>query len=135
MTLELNTMHTVLNANEPLARLTLVQLTKDFEQGGVLFVFPEGLLVNFQNLFEEVYQCLELLTRNIGGNSLIMNLLYRVDISEHLVKKALKNSPEYAKTLADLMVRREAQKVIIKAFYGQSKPSDSTENQGKLPLK
>jgi hypothetical protein len=95
---------------------TLAQIEKDFESSGI------RLTVSKQNTsFEELVHTLspeikQLMDKNYQG---FLNLLYRIDIPEVKLKKeiALKKEMRMEEVVAELIIKRELQKVVIREFY------------------
>ena len=56
--------------------------------------------------------------KDSGG---LMNLLYRIDLTELQIKQAVKKEPEKAMqpTIAELIIKRNLQKVILKQMYSK----------------
>lgn len=94
-----------------------IQVYKDFELAGVLECLPTIIsnnLSDLQNCFYNSILKLEL-------SNALKNLLYRIDITELQIKKACGNSPEtpLQQVLAELMIKRILQKVILKEIYSK----------------
>lgn len=97
--------------------LLKLQLVKD------LFVLTQEV-----NSIEECtsLECLyhsliSLFNEHISNNNKgVMNLLYRADVSEHQIRQALKSNPEKSnEVLAALILRREAQKILLREKYSR----------------
>jgi hypothetical protein len=96
-----------------------LQLEKDFTQSGV------SLALRLPNPFTFELLCAVLSNelRSISARSWseLQNLLYRIDISETVIANQAKIYPEkeYTLLLAELLLKREMQKVIFRKRYGK----------------
>ena len=94
---------------------TTFQLEKDFLNIGVNFdiekpVQDYGKLLNFASKLVN--------TLNEQDPKRILNLLYRIDLAEEKVQSEMQISPlTFSELLAELIVKRELQKVIMKNYY------------------
>ncbi len=93
------------------------QVYKDFELAGVLEYLPvieSNNLNQLENAFFNSILKLEV------GNSL-KNLLYRIDITELQIRQASQKNTETTlqNILAELMIKRILQKVILKQMYSK----------------
>ena len=87
------------------------QLAKDFQQSNFPIDFVEKLPSDYESLLEKIIaqlQCYEKRT-----DVTVWQLLYRIDISEHPHESLLK-------TMAELIIMRVLQKVVIKRMYKQN---------------
>lgn len=66
-----------------------------------------------------------------GQYQTLMSILYRVDVDEEKIKKAMQQSVDlsFSEVLAELMLHRCLQKVVIKKHFSQRK---NTRGQGLL---
>lgn len=98
-------------------RATAAQIIKDFEMFGMEVRFSG----NPYNAYEELFDQIEPQIKKLMDSqpSKFMGFLYRIDLSDDLVKKALKaNSSEPVSALfSDLIIKRELQKVVIREHY------------------
>lgn len=108
-----------LNAQQQLARLTIEQIKKDFLTNGLEVQLQTSTEPNYNEICTALVDVLDWLFENDSHK--LMQLLYRIDLPEVKLNEALGNAMEQAvsETLAALIVRREAQKVIIRQFYSQ----------------
>jgi hypothetical protein len=92
-----------------------VQTYKDYELSGVLEYLPMMKSHLFQNLKHEFHQSV----LKLELSHALKNLLYRIDLTESQIKKACANSPEMPlqEVLAELMIKRILQKVVLKELY------------------
>lgn len=93
------------------------QLTRDFEQSNFPADFVEALEPDYNHIHEKI--ALELLRNEKKTDFNLMQLLYRVDISEAQLKRYLfeNKSESYFNVMAELIIKRVLQKVVIKQFY------------------
>lgn len=95
------------------------QLQRDFELCGFLDIAPKLSSNNLEHVFNEVLK--SVLTIEKKDSSSIQNLLYRIDVTELQIKKEASNHPEknFQQILAELIVKRILQKVILKEQYSK----------------
>jgi hypothetical protein len=91
------------------------QLKKDFESCGLDGTFADNLHPDFDLIIEKVSKEVQKLLK---GNKW-MELLYRIDISERQFQKLSTEKKEASQeiVLAELIIKRELQKVVIKEFF------------------
>jgi hypothetical protein len=94
-----------------------MQLVKDFEQSN----FPSDFVKALEPGYDSVHTTLvSELQRNGKKTDLnLMTLLNRIDIGEAQLKKYLNEnkSENHFKVIAELIIKRVLQKVVIKRFY------------------
>ena len=106
-------------ANEFLIETTF-QLEKDFLNIGVNFDIQKPVQ-NYKQLFSVASKLVNIL--NELDSKRILNLLYRIDLPEYKVQSEMQiSSLTFLELLAELIVKKEIQKVIIKNYY--SKPEN-----------
>ena len=101
-------------AESQIFELFKIQLKKDFESSGISAEFCDRLPKNLDDLVNTISRSL----RNNAAS--VANLLYRVDISENVLKKTLQNeeaAQDFESVLALLIVKRILQKVVIRRNY------------------
>lgn len=93
------------------------QLVKDFEQSNFPTGFAEGLEPNYTRIHEKIV--LELQRNENRSDSNVMQLLYRIDISEAQLKKSLNElrGENYFNVIAELIIKRVLQKVVVRQYY------------------
>lgn len=93
------------------------QLTKDFEQGNFPSEFVKALEPDYASMHEKIV--LELQCSQKKSDSNLMQLLYRIDISEAQLKRYLdeNKNESYFSVIAELIIKRVLQKVVIKRLY------------------
>jgi len=91
---------------------TAEQLEKDFLMIGVNFDVPKPIL-NYSSLFNFTFNLVDAL--NEKDSQKILNLLYRIDLSEEIVKNEMQQTElSFTKMLSEMIVKRELYKVIIR---------------------
>ena len=93
------------------------QLAKDFEQSNFSAAFVSSLEPDFARIHAKIL--FELQSAEKRADSDVMNLLYRVDISEAQLKRYLAESHDTnpLPTIAELIIKRVLQKVVIRQYY------------------
>lgn len=95
------------------------QLLKDFEMSGV----QEYLKTYSGGNYEHIQLQLAQILRNIiaNNNHSLNNLIYRIDITEKQVSEKLNSEQKrsYENVLAELIIKRVLQKVILKQIYSK----------------
>lgn len=94
-----------------------VQLAKDFEQSNFSAEFVAGLEPDYSTILEIIAR--ELKRNEKKSETNLMQLLYRVDISEAQLKSYLneRGEDDHFNILAELIIKRVLQKVVIKQYY------------------
>ena len=94
-----------------------VQLAKDFEQSNFSAEFVAGLEPDYTTILEIIAR--ELKRNEKKSETNLMQLLYRVDISEAQLKRYLneRGEDDHFNVLAELIIKRVLQKVVIKQYY------------------
>ena len=112
--MDLATVTAKIKANHFLSQTT-TQLEKDFLSVGVNFDIDKPVQ-DYKQLFSFASSLVNSL--NEQDPKRIINLLYRIDLSEEKVQDEMKNSTlTFSELLAELIVKRELEKVIIKNYY------------------
>lgn len=93
------------------------QTCKDFELAGVLDYLPNLASSNLKQLHDEFFNAV----LKLEMSNALKNLLYRIDITELQIKQASQKKPEIAlqRILAELMIKRILQKVVLKELYSK----------------
>ncbi len=104
-------------SQQGIGRETILQIKKDFLQNGLEIRLNEAEDSDFDKICGEVSALVDWLLTN--DRSRFMNLLYRIDIAESLIHQALEDSGEKTvpEKLGTMIVRREAQKVLIRRYF------------------
>ena len=117
--MDLNNINNTIMANKFLIETTF-QLEKDFLNIGVNFDIQRPVQ-DYKKLF--YFTSTLVSTLNEHDPKRILNLLYRIDLSEEKVQSEMQiSSLTFSEFLAELIVKRELQKVIMKNYY--SKPEN-----------
>lgn len=91
---------------------TVEQLEKDFLMIGVNFDIPKPVLC-YSSLFNFTFNLVDELNKK--DSLKMLNLLYRIDLPEEIVKKEMKKTDSpFSKMLSEMIVKRELYKVIIR---------------------
>ena len=95
------------------------QLHRDFELCGFSEEAPKLSSNSLEHVFQEVLKSVMIIEKK--NSSSIQNLLYRIDITELQIKKEVATHPEknLQQILAELIVKRILQKVILKQQYSK----------------
>ena len=94
---------------------TVEQLEKDFLMVGVNFDVPKPVL-NYSSLFNFTLHLIDAL--NEKDSQKILNLLYRIDLSEEIVKDEMQQTDlSFTKMISEMIVKRELYKVIIRKKF------------------
>jgi uncharacterized membrane-anchored protein YhcB (DUF1043 family) len=93
------------------------QLVKDFDQSNFPSDFVEALEPDYSSMHEKI--AFELQRNEKKSDFNLMNLLYRIDISEAQLKKYLSGDKDgnHFNVIAELIIKRILQKVVIKRYY------------------
>ncbi len=95
-----------------LYRELILQLRKDFETSAI----PIKLLLGKRYTFEELCQIIHDAFMQAGATAMFQ-LLYRVDISEQQLQKGMPTPGIDPMLVAELVVKRELQKVVLRKMY------------------
>lgn len=96
---------------------TANQIIKDFEMFGMEIKFSGNQFNAYEELFNQIEPHIKKLIDT--NHQKFMGILYRIDVSDVQIKKALEeNSSEpFSEIITDLIMKRELQKVVIRAHY------------------
>lgn len=96
-----------------------IQLYRDFELCGFADEAPQLKSNNLEHVFQEVLKSVMIIEKR--DSATLQNLLYRIDVTELQIKKEAVNHPEknFQQILAELIVKRILQKVILKQQYSK----------------
>jgi hypothetical protein len=101
-------------SNKQLYRELILQLRKDFETSAI----PIKILLGKRYAFDELCQLINDAFMEAGATAMFQ-LLYRVDISEQQLKKGMPTPGIDPMLVAEMVVKRELQKVVLRKMYGQ----------------
>lgn len=96
-----------------------IQLTRDFELCGFADIAPKLISNNLEHVFQEVLKSVMIIEKKDSAS--LQNLLYRIDVTELQIKKEAANHSDknFQQILAELIVKRILQKVILKQQYSK----------------
>ncbi len=101
-----------------LLRDLLLQLTKDFQTAQIPLQLNPEENYSFEGLRDGLEWVLENHLKQAGS---LKNLLNRVDLTEKQIRKVIPGTPSSnLKSLSELIIKRELQKVVIRYWYRQS---------------
>lgn len=95
------------------------QLHRDFELCGFADEAPQLKSNNLEHVFQEVLKSVMIIEKKDSAS--LQNLLYRIDVTELQIKKEAENHQDknFQQILAELIVKRILQKVILKQQYSK----------------
>jgi hypothetical protein len=99
-----------------------IQLAKDFRQSNFPYDFVDALEPDYSSIHKTISTQLQHSENRTDSN--LMQLLYRVDISESQLKSVLnenKNENHFY-IIAELIIKRVLQKVVLKLYYKKNTP-------------
>ena len=96
------------------------QLFKDFELSGLINELPKINDCHLEHVFQSILNSIINIEKRDA--SALKNLLYRIDLSEQQIREALNKTPNYSyqEVIAELIIKRILQKVILKQSYSSS---------------
>jgi hypothetical protein len=102
---------------KPIILELIGQIKKDFGMFGEEIVFSENTEDSYQKLFTQLDNFLSIKFSN--QTEKLYPILYRIDISEKDIKKAINqpNNTDFIGTITELIILKELQKVIIRRYY------------------
>lgn len=115
--MEIDTITSLQNPN--LFEKFKLQLNRDFELCGLADEAPKLYSNQLEHVFQEVLTSVMIVEKK--ESSIIQNLLYRIDITELQIKREATQHPEknFQQILAELIIKRILQKVILKQQYSK----------------
>ena len=112
--MDLVSVQSKIKANQYLSE-TVVQLEKDFLMIGVNFDIQTPV-ADYKTLFSFTYNLVNSL--NEKEPKQILNLLYRIDLSEEMVQKQMQETAlSFTEMLSELIVKRELYKVVLREKF------------------
>lgn len=115
-------MQQVVHVNDQLSSKDLfdafkLQLVKDFQQSNFAADFIKDLELDYAQILEIIV--LELQRSEKRADSDVLQLLYRIDISESQLQRYLNkdSNKNHLMTIAELIIKRVLQKVVTKRLY------------------
>ena len=96
---------------------TAQQVIKDFGMNGMEIKFSGSTNNAYSELFSQILPLVEKLQKENFQN--FYNLMYRIDISESQIKKAVEESKDksFSLVVTDLILKRELLKVITRRSF------------------
>ncbi|HRG38868.1 MAG TPA: hypothetical protein PK289_10080 [Bacteroidia bacterium] len=96
---------------------TANQVIKDFDMFGLEIKFSGNAYNAYEELFDQIQPHIDKLINS--NQQKFLGILYRIDISEEQVKKAVHDnlSEPFSHIITDLVIKRELQKVVIRKQY------------------
>ena len=98
---------------------TAQQVIKDFGMAGMKIEFSGNPQNAYEELFSQILPHIEKLQSENFQN--FYNLMYRIDISEMQIKKAVEesNDKSFSQVVTDLILKRELIKVVFRKQYSK----------------
>ena len=98
---------------------TAQQIIKDFGMNQIEIKFSGNARNAYAELFSQIVSFMEKLQKENFQN--FYNLMYRIDISETQIKKAVESSKDksFSEVIADLILKRELLKVVFRKQYSK----------------
>lgn len=96
---------------------TAQQIQKDFAEFGIEIQFSGDASGAYEELCEQMSRHLYYILNS--RQSMLFNLLYRIDLSDSAIRKgaALKPDLPLSDLLADLIIQRELKKVLLRYYF------------------
>lgn len=93
------------------------QMKKDFDFCALPSGFIDDFTADYDFIMIKTEDAINKITN--AASSKLSELLYRIDISEQQIKKLTQQKSEssFNAIIAELIIKRELQKVVIKEFY------------------
>ena len=115
--------------SKELIEKTVQQLNKDFGTIQASIEFNGAVYEAYNIIFRQIY----LIVKNLIENnfSILIRLLYTIDVHEKTAGNSLKNHEDRAANLTDLILRREVEKVLTREYFSQmqKEQNNKSENQ------
>jgi len=105
--------------DKEILKATASQVIKDFAMLGMEIHFPLNAENTYPELFNQLSQHLEQLLEN--DHDKLLNLLYKIDVSDKLIKTRYSEYEKAQDILADKILQRELLKVLTRLYF-QEKP-------------
>ncbi len=98
---------------------TAEQIIKDFGMLGMEIKISQASNTTYPELFSVLLPLIEKLQKK--NTQSFYSLMYRIDISEGQIKKAVEDSKNrsFSEVLTDLILKRELLKVVIRKHYSE----------------
>lgn len=104
--------------HEPIIELTRIQILKDFE--GIGETLNLNQCKSHKELFNQLFPLIAYFIQT--HHQKLMNVLYRIDVSEQVIQKKLNEQPNLQADiiLAHLIIEREMRKVITRLYFSEN---------------
>lgn len=104
---------------KPIIQELIGQIKKDFGMFGEEIIFSENTEESYLALFNQLDNFLSITFSH--QTEKLYPILYRIDISEKDIKKAINqpNNNDFIGSITELVILKELQKVIIRNYYRQ----------------
>jgi hypothetical protein len=106
---------------EDIIQQTVQQIIKDFSMFGMDIYFSGNMILVYSEVFRQLSGFMEMLIVNDFHK--LLALLYQIDLSDQTIVVAENNNPDIPRheLMAELIVHRELQKVVMRNYYKQNK--------------
>ena len=94
---------------------TANQIIKDFDWFGSEIIFSGNADKAYEELFCQINKHVSKLIES--DYQQLLNLLYRIDVDEKQISKAVSHSGNLSHVISDLIIRREFQKIITRKYF------------------
>jgi len=105
--------------NTEIVHLTAKQISKDFAMFGMDVTFSGNTTFAYPELMAQLTEHLQTMLQI--DQERLFALMYQIDISQASVHECLSAHQEPARSLADLIIRREMMKVLTVQFFKNQK--------------
>jgi hypothetical protein len=105
--------------NIEIVQLTAKQVSKDFATFGMDISFSGNTAFAYQELMTQLTEHLQVMLQI--NQERLFALMYQIDISQASVHECLHLHENPARSLADLIIRREMMKVLTVQYFKQQK--------------
>lgn len=103
--------------DKEIIRETMLRIVNDFEFFGIQLIYSG----NEEDAYAEMSAQLNQVIENISmkNTSLLMQIIYRIDISEQQLQKCMELNPDksFTESVSHLIIEREMQKVITRKIF------------------
>lgn len=106
---------------EDIIQQTVQQIVKDFSMFGMGIYFSGNMTMAYEEVLRQLTGFMEMLVHNDFHK--LLSLLYQIDLSDQTIVEAENANPDIPRheLMAELIVHRELQKVVMRNYYKQQK--------------
>ena len=106
---------------EDIIQQTVQQIVKDFSMFGMDIYFSGNMILAYNEVLRQLSGFMEMLI--IRDFHKLLSLLYQIDLNDQVIVEAENDNPDIPRheLMAELIVHRELQKVIMRNYYKQNK--------------